>query len=33
MKGELDGLTASFSTVDASAGVVSDDDGSDPNLR
>lgn len=33
VKGELDGLTASFSTVEACAGVVSDDDGSDPNLR
>lgn len=33
MNGELDGLKASSSAVEACAGAVSDDDGSDPNLR
>lgn len=32
-KGQLDGLKASFSTVEVCAGAVSDDDGSDPDLR
>lgn len=33
VKGGLDGLKASFSTVEVCAGVVSDDDQSNPNLR
>lgn len=33
VKGELDGLKASFGTVDVCAGLVSDDDGSSPSLR
>lgn len=33
VKGELDELKASFSTVEVCAGVVSDDDESNPNLR
>lgn len=32
-KGQLDGLKASFSTVEVCAGAVSDDDGSNPDLR
>lgn len=33
VKGELDGLKASFSTADVCAGVVSDDDESNHDLR